>query len=127
MRSLCLMEYLTGLNSHSEFQLVCLMSKELLRRTLEGDGSNGVTTAALVYLAALHFASSDYQQAIRLCSALLIDQTPEEETETLNAGCLLFIDDVSRIVGLCVLQKKITDINLPYTVKRLYLDLRLSP
>src|SRR6218665_420927 len=127
MRSLCLMEYLRGLNSHSEFQLVCIMSKELLRRTLEGDGSNGVTTAALVYLAALHFASSEYQEAIRLCSAVLVDRTPEEENETLNAGCLLFIDDVARIVGLCVLHKKITDINLHWIGKRLYLDLRLSP
>src|SRR6218665_1775165 len=126
-----LMEKLTGLNSRSEFQLVSLMSKEFLIRTLKADRSDskGVTTAALVYLAALHFASSEYQEAIRLCSAVLVDQTPKEEKglKTLNAGCLLFIEDVARIVGLCVLHKKITDINLPYTGKRLYLDLRLSP
>src|SRR6218665_191960 len=129
MRAQGLMENLTGLGSRSEFQLVYLMSKELLRRTLEADcsESNGITRAALVYLAALHVASSEYEESIRLCSAVLVEQTPREEKETLNAGCLLFIDDVARIVGLCVLHKKITDINLHYIGRCLYLDLRLSP
>src|SRR6218665_1853368 len=54
-------------------------------------------------------------------------QIPIEDKETLNAGCLLFIDDIARIVGLCVLQKKITEDNLHNTNRRLYLDLRLSP
>src|SRR6218665_3147389 len=118
MRVQGLMENLTGLNSSSEFQLVSLMAKEFLGKTLEADGyeSNGVTTAALVYLAALHFASPESQNAIRLCSIVLVDHhTPQEETETLNAGCLLFIDDVARIVGLSVLQKTIACIrsNVP--------------
>src|SRR6218665_678217 len=69
----------------------------------------------------------NYQQAICLCAAVLSNQTHQEEKETLNAGCLLFIDDVAKIVGLCVLYKKITDINLHYIEIRLYLDLRLSP
>jgi len=128
MRAQDLMQNLTGLNSHSEFKLLYLMSKEFLRRTLETAGYeyNVVTTAALTYLAALHFSSSEYQQAIRLCLAVLSDQTPEEEKETLNAGCLLFIDDVARIVGLCVLHKKVIDNNLKYNGGRLCLDLRLS-
>src|SRR6218665_3041953 len=114
MRAQGLMENLRGLNSRSEFQLMSLLSEEFLRRTLEADGSksNGVTTAALVYLAALYFASTEYQEAIRLCSAVLVNKMPQEEKETINAGCLLFIDDVARIIGLCVLHKKITGINL---------------
>src|SRR6218665_674197 len=129
MRALRLMENLTGLNSRSQFQLMSVISKEFLRRTLEAGGSesNGVTRAALVYLAALNFASSEYQEAIRLCSAVLVDRTPQEEKETLNAGGLLFIDDVARIVGFCILHKKITEVNLNYIGRRLYLDLRLSP
>jgi len=129
MRALRLMENLTGLNSRSQFQLMSVISKEFLRRTLEADGSesNGVATAALIYLAALNFASSEYQEAIRLCSAVLVDRTPQEEKETLNAGGLLFIDDVARIVGFCILHKKITEVNLNYIGRRLYLDLRLSP
>src|SRR6218665_1243637 len=124
-----LMENLTGLNSNSEFKLLSLMSRVFLIRTLQADGSesNGVTTATLAYLAAIHFVSSEYQPAIRLCIAVLTDQTPPEENETLNAGCLLFIDDIARSIGLCVLHKKITDINFRYIFKRLYLDLRISP
>ena len=81
----------------------------------------------MAYLAALHFATSEYQEAIRFCLAILADQTSQNDKETLNAGCLLFIDDVARIVGLCVLRKKIIDSYLHYIDKRLYLDLRLSP
>ena len=105
------------------------MSKEFLGRTLEADVSepNGVTTAGLAYLAVLHFASSEYQQAIRLCFAVLTDQTSQKEKEILNAGYLLFNDDVARIVGLCVLCKVITGINLPCTGRHLHLDLRFSP
>ena len=128
LRAQNLMENLTGSNSRSEFQLLSLMSKEFLRKALEYDDSkfNGIAPAALAYLAALHFATSEYQQAIRFCLAVLVDQTSQKDKETLNAGCLLFIDDVARIVGLCVLHKKITN-NLHYIDRRLYLDLRLSP
>src|SRR6218665_3908627 len=130
MRAQDLMKNLTGLNSHSEFKLLYLMSKEFLRRTLETAGYeyNVVTTAALtyMYLAALHFSSSEYQQAIRLCLPVISNQTPQEEKEKLNAGCLLFIDDIARIVGLCVLHEKVIDNNLKYNGGRLCLDLRLS-
>src|SRR6218665_1515396 len=40
---------------------------------------------------------------------------------------LLFIDDVARIVGLCVLQKRITENNLYFIDIILFMDLRLSP
>src|SRR6218665_405538 len=84
-----LMENLTGLNSLSEFHVDALMSKEFLKRTLENIDSqlNGIAPAALAYLAALHFATSEYEETIRLCFSVLSDQTPLKET--LNAGCLL--------------------------------------
>ena len=129
LRAQDLMQNLTGSNSRSEYQLLCLMSKQILIKALENDGStsNGIASAALVYLAALHFATSEYETAKRLSLTVLVHQTSQKDKETLNAGCLLFIDDVVRIVGLCVLHKKITDNNLHYINRRLYLDLRLSP
>src|SRR6218665_1689879 len=125
LRALALMQHLTGSNSRSEFQLISLMSKEYLKKTFKCDDSqvNGVAPAALAYLAALHFVSSEYQEAINLCSAVVIDQTSEYKEETLNAGCLFFIDDIARIVGLSVLHMKIVDNNLPYVGRLLYLDL----
>src|SRR6218665_211046 len=128
-RAQCLMENITGSNSRSEFHLLSLIAKQLLRKALKhhDSTSNGIAHAALAYLAAIHYATSEYQEATRLCSAILMDQTSKEDREILNAGCLLFIDDVARIVGLCVLQIKITEDNLHYINRRLYLDLRLSP
>jgi len=88
---------------------------------------NGIAPAALTYLAALHFATSEYQSATRFCLAVLVDKTSQKDKETLNAGCLLFVDGIARIVGLCVLHKNITKNNLHCRRKRFYLDLRLSP
>src|SRR6218665_3753690 len=62
---------------------------------------------------------------MRFCSSILEDETSRRNKETLNAACLLFIDDVARVAGLCVLHAKITD-SLQH-IDRLYLDLRLSP
>ena len=129
LRAQDLMENLTGSNSCSEFQLVSLLSKHFLNKTLEHDGykSNDIASAVLTYLAALHFAKSEYQQAIRLCLAIFVDQPYKKVKESLNACCLLFINDIVRIVGVCVLHKKITKNNLHFINRRLYLDLRLSP
>ena len=131
LRAQSLMESLTGLNSRSECELLSLMSKEFLREALKYNDSQtkGCASAALtyMYLAALCFATSEYQQALRFCSEIFVDNTSLENNEPLNAGCLLFIDDVARIIGLSILQKKITQSNLHYINKRLYLDLRLSP
>src|SRR6218665_3366405 len=130
LRAQDLMQNLTGSNSRTEFQLLSLMAKGFLRRTLKHNGrptvSNGIVPAALCYLSALHFATSEYRESTRLCSALHMDNTSIEDTETLNAGCLFFINDVARIVGLYVLQKKNTENNPHYINRRLYLDLRLS-
>jgi len=126
-----LMENLTGSNNHSEFHLLSLIAKQLLRKSLkhQDSTSSGIVPAALAYLAAIHYAASEYEEATRLCSAVLMDQTSKEHKEILNAGCLLFIDDVARVAGLCVLHKRITDSedNLHNTNRRLYLDLRHSP
>jgi len=129
LRAHRLMENLTGPTGSSEFQLVSLIAKESLRRALVYDDSqlNDNASATLAYMAALHFGASEYQQAIRLCLAVLSDQTYSMDKETLNAGCLLFIDDVARIVGLCLLYKKIIYNDLDYIGRRHYLDLRLSP
>src|SRR6218665_1607661 len=104
-----LMDNMTGTNSHSEFQLLSLMAKQFIKKALKYDGtlSNRILPVALCYLAALHYANAEYQEAMSLCSAVLM--TSEEDKETLNAGCLLFVDDIARIVGLCVLHKKIAE------------------
>src|SRR6218665_2039097 len=102
------------INTRSEFQLLSLMTKMYLRKALNYNDSQikGVAPITSGYLASLHFASSEYGEILVLCSSVVIDQTFEEEKETLKAGCLLFIDDIARIAGLCVL-KKITN-NLHY-------------
>jgi len=123
-----LLKNLAGLNSFSEFRLLVLMAKEFLRRALEYENSesNGIAPTALAYLAALHFATAEYQLAIRFCQSVLSDQTFQKDEEILNAGCLLFIDDIARIVGLCLLHTRITENDFQYNARRLYLDLRLS-
>ena len=124
-----LMGNLTGSNSRSEFQLIVLLAIWLLREVLEYDDkrSNEITPAALAYLASLYFATAEYQQAKHLCLTFVTDQKPQKNMEAMNAGCLLFIDDIARIVGVFVVHKKITEKNINYIGVRLCLDLRLSP
>src|SRR6218665_423535 len=55
-----------------------------------------------------------------------MDQTFDMENETLNAGCLFFIDDVVRIVGFSLLCKRFSE-NKRLTGRQIFLDLRLSP
>ena len=80
LRALTLLENLTGSNSCSEIQLLPLMIKQFLIKALKYDGSvsNGIAHAALTYLAALHFAASEYQEATRLCLAVLTNKTSQE-------------------------------------------------
>src|SRR6218665_2731284 len=75
-----LMENFTGSNNHSECHILSLIAKQLLRKALKHQDSisNGITHAALAYLAAIHYAGSEYQEATRLCSAILMDQTSKE-------------------------------------------------
>ena len=53
-------------------------------------------------------------------------ETTQVENETLNAGCLFFIDDVVRIVGFCLLCKKFGE-TMNFRKRQIYLDLRLTP
>src|SRR6218665_969562 len=87
-----LMKNLNGSNSRSEFQLLSLMIRGFLGKALSHGGTvcNGTIPAALAYMAALHFATSEYPKALCLCSEVIM--ISEEDKETLNAGCLLFID-----------------------------------
>src|SRR6218665_2070828 len=124
-----LMENLTGLNGASEFQLLSLLSKGLLGKALKCDDfqSNGLALATTVYLAALHFATSEYQIVIDLCSSIFIGLSTHIENETLNAGCLFFIDDVVRIVGFYLLCKKFRENDRFTTRRQVSHDLRLTP
>lgn len=57
------LENLTGSSSHSEFQILSLLSREFPRKALECDDTHSkvIAPAALVYLVSLHFASSRNQ------------------------------------------------------------------
>ena len=123
-----LMESLIMSKFHSDFKLLSLLSKELLRKALQccDSQSDSIAPAALVYLAALHFATSESRIVIALCSKILMDQITHVDNEAMNAGCLFFIDDVSRIVGSYLLCRKFKR-NMHHKEKQVYLDLRLTP
>ena len=98
LTSQCLMENLTGTISPLEFKLASKCLNVFLEKSLECQDSKSKTiaNASLAYMAALHFAESEYQIAIDLCSTLILNETTEEEEkETLNAGCLLYIEDIA--------------------------------
>ena len=123
------MENLTGTISPLEFKLVSQMSKVLLGKALECEDSKSKTiaSATLVYMAALHFADSEYETTIELCSTLIINETTEEEEkETLNAGCLLYIEDIARIIGFYLLFRQIK-FDFHYNRRLYLLDLRITP
>ena len=123
------MENLTGLNSSSEFRILSLLSKIYLKRILTCEDfqyKDIAPPAALVYLAALHFASSENQMVIDLCSAVLTNDTIQVGDDTLNAGCLFFIDNVVRAVGLHLIYKKLSE-DMQFGKRKIYLDLRLTP
>src|SRR6218665_242748 len=123
------MENLTGLNSRSEFKLLSLLTGEIFGDSLKRNDivSNEIVPTALAYLAAIHYAASEYTESTRLCSAVFMDQTSKHDNEALDSGCLLLVDDVAKPAGLCALQKKITESNLHYINRRPFLNLRLSP
>ena len=127
LRAQDLMTNFTGSNGRSEAQLLSAMSKELLRESLHccDSQSNAIAPAALVYLAALYFALSEYQIVIDFCFAALNNQTTGVDIETLNARCLLFIDDVAKIVGISLLYKRFNE-NTNLNRRRVFLDLRLT-
>src|SRR6218665_560049 len=54
------------------------------------------------------------------------DYCEKKGVETLNAGCLLYIEDVSIIIGFYLFYLNIKN-NLHYTKRPIFLDLRLTP
>lgn len=105
-----LMDNLTGLNDDLEFQLLSQMSKILLWKAIQNETSktNAVSRLSLAYLAALYFATSEYETAIDLCWRVITNQTNEKTDLTLNAGCLLYIDDIAGIIGFYLLFRQIS-------------------
>src|SRR6218665_1766646 len=107
-----LMENLTGSNGDGEFKVVSEIAKLALIQVFQCEDSNrnNFERSTLAYLAALHFAASEYQVATGLCSRVIMDEKLEnEETETLNAGCLLYIDGIIEIIGFNRVFNKATE------------------
>ena len=138
LKAQCLMENLTWLNNPQEFKLISHLSMELLRNAIYCDGlkSGVIRNAAFVYMAALSFFESNHETAINLCSAVLINESSDEEKEgekkkqeenreTLNAECLFYIDDVVRSIGFYLLLRRVRD-NFQYRGHCL-LELRITP
>ena len=131
------MEDLTGSNNPSDFSIAVSSVKWFLRKALligclKYSECKRIVLSAFAYLAVLHLATSEYQAAkeSRLFLSIITEQTHGRHNESLNVVCLLFSDDIARIVGLCVLNKKIIlkpIFSRAYINRRLYLDLRLSP
>src|SRR6218665_576284 len=125
-----LMESLTEPSEYLEFQVLSEISKGLLIKALECDEytRNSNAKVTLAYLAALHFARSDYYIAIDLSSRVVINEYCEkEETETFNAGCLLYIEDISIIIGFYLIFRKTKEASLHYTRGQFFVDLHLTP
>src|SRR6218665_1212458 len=126
-----LMENLTGSNDDLEFKVVSEISKALLVQAFNSEDSsrNKIEGATLAYAAALHFAASEYEIAIYLCSVIImIEKNENGETETLNAGCLLYIDDIIKGIGFNRIFKNATEASLQHAEReQIFLDLRLKP
>jgi len=126
-----LMENLTGSNGDGEFKVVSEIAKLSLIQVFQCEDSNrnNFERPTFAYLAALHFAASEYQVAAGLCSRVIMDEKLEnEETETLNAGCLLYIDGIIEIIGFNRVFEKVTEAPLQRTeIHQIFLDLRLKP
>lgn len=106
------------------------MSKLFLIQALKCEDvkEKAISSAALSYLAGLHFAASEYRIAIDIAPTVITNEKDEEEdAETLNAGCLLFIEDIAMIIGFYLIFMKARDPSLQYTRRQFFLDLRLTP
>src|SRR6218665_3691542 len=124
-----LMENLPGSPDCPEFKLLSQVSSSLLRKALECEVSktSTLTMAILAYMGGLHFAVSEYEAAEDICSRIIRNQTSDQENkELLNAGCLLYIEDIAKINGFYLIFRQIK-FNLNYSKKWMLFDLRLSP
>lgn len=124
------MENLNESNDDLEFQLLREVSKGLLMRVLEGEDyeSNKMAKASLAYMAALHFATSENHIAIDLSWIVIMDEYCEkEDNDTLNAGCMLYIEDIAIIIDFYLIFMKTREASLHYTRRQFLVDLRLTP
>src|SRR6218665_4165301 len=111
------MENLTESNDDLEFEIMVKISHLFLLTALECKDSkrNTLVNATFSYRAALHFAVSEYQIAIDLASTVIMNDYCEKKgVETLNAGCLLYIEDVSIIIVFYLFYLNINN-NFHYT------------
>src|SRR6218665_1892739 len=130
LEALDLMENLTGSKDDLEFHVVSEISKGLIMKALDRENykRNVITRSSFAYLAALHFATSEYRIVLDLCSRVVMNEKFEkEETEALNAGCLSYIEDIAVIIGFYLIYRKTMDASLHYTKRQFFLDLRLTP
>src|SRR6218665_136469 len=124
-----LMENLTGSRNDIEFKVVSDLSKNLLSLALEIEDSqtSTIANATQSYMAALHFDESEYQKSMDLSSRVITNEFHDDENaETLNAGCLLYIEDISNSIGFYLMFLKIRNA-LHYTKRQIFIDLRLTP
>jgi len=129
LTALDVMENLTGSSGHLEFQVVSEISKVLLSLAskCKDSKSNALAKANLSYLAALHFSASEYEIVIDRCTRVIMNEKfDDDDEETLNASCLLYIETISNTVGLYLIFIKIKAA-LHYTRRQFFLDLRLTP
>lgn len=120
-----LMDNSTGSSDDLEFQILSQLSEIRFMKALECDDSKTTTiaSATLAYMATLYFATSKYRIAIHICSKVIKNQTHEQgKKENMIASCLLFIDDIARIIGFYLLLS-----DLHYNRRLFLLDLRLTP
>src|SRR6218665_2757118 len=123
-----MMENLIGSKTDLRFKVVSEISKSLLNLAFEIEDSqtNTIAKATLCYMAALHFNESEYQKSMYLSSRVIMNEFHDDENaETLNAGCLMYIEDISNSIGFYLMFLKIRNA-LHYTKRQICLDLRLT-
>src|SRR6218665_3416346 len=124
-----LMENLAGLNDGAEFKILSQMSINMLNKVLECRDSeaSSMASASLAYMGGLHFAASEYEIAIGICSTLLKNQTSDQEnSKPLNASCLFYIEDIVKVNGFYQIFRQIK-YTLKYSKKLILVDMRLTP
>src|SRR6218665_1467723 len=118
-----------------QFQLISRLSMHYLRIAFgtKDLSARVIRTATVVYIAAICFATSQFQAAFDLCSTIIqkipsvhTSKMPERQEKPLNAGCLIFIDEVSNCIGLiatfnCIIKK------LRIDHRQFVLDTRFTP
>src|SRR6218665_2006707 len=85
-----------------------------------------IVPATRIYRAVLNFVASLYQTVVDLCLPVLQKPPVHLQSETFNAGCFIFIDDIVRIVRCCLLSRNFSR-HMCFNRTQFYFDLRLMP